>query len=189
VAFAAGEEREIGRALKMAADFRLDPIIAGGLEADKAAAEIKAAGARVIYSLDYPAKPKSLAPDADEPIRVLRQRANAPKVPAALDKAGITFAFASVGLKEPKDFVKNAAKAVVAGLPADAAIRALTINAAHIAGAADRLGSLEKGKIANMIVTDGDVFADATKIRHVFVDGRPVRIDDTAATPAQRPAR
>ena len=47
------------------------------------------------------------------------------------------------------------------GLSADAALRALTINAARIAGAADRLGSIEKGKIANLIVTDGDLFEDA----------------------------
>ena len=93
-------------------------------------------------------------------------------MPAALDKAGVAFAFQSAGLKDPKDFLKNAAKAVKEGLAPDAAIRALTVNAARIAGAADRLGSLEKGKIANVIVADGDVFADTTKITHVFVDGR-----------------
>ena len=65
------------------------------------------------------------------------------------------------GLREPRDFVRNAARAVKDGLPPDAAVRALTINAAKIAGAADRLGSLEKGKIANVIVTDGDLFDDA----------------------------
>ncbi len=189
VAFAARANREIRRALEMAADFKLDPIITGGLEADQVSAEIKAANARVIYSLDYPTKPKTLAPDADEPVRVLRQRANAPKVPAALEKAGVTFALQSAGLKDPKDFVKNAAKAVKEGLPADAAIRALTINAARIAGAADRLGSLEQGKIANVIVTDGDLFAEATTIKHVFVDGRMVRIDDIPGARGPRSAR
>jgi len=172
VAFVAAENREIRRALKMAADFKLDPIIRGGLEADQVTAEIKAASARVVFSLDYPTRPKTLAPDADEPLRVLRQRANAPKVPAALDKAGVAFAFQSAGLKDPKDFLKNAGKAVKEGLAPDAAIRAMTINAARIAGAADRLGSLEKGKIANVVVTSGDLFAEATTITHVFVDGR-----------------
>lgn len=190
VAFAARESREIRRALAMAADFKLDPIITGGLEADQVSAELKTANARVVYSLDYPARPKTLAPEADEPVRVLRQRANAPRVPAALQKAGLTFAFQSAGLKDPKDFVKNAAKAVKEGLTADAAIRALTIDAARIAGAVDRLGSLEQGKIANVIVTDGDLFAEATKITHVFVDGRMVRIDAASgAARGQRPAR
>lgn len=190
VAFVAGENREIRRALRMAAEFKLDPIITGGLEADQVGAEIKAAKARVIFSLDYPTRPKTLAPDADEPLRVLRQRANTPKVPAALQKVGLTFAFQSAGLKEPKDFVKNAARAVKEGLPADAAIRALTIDAARIAGAGDRLGSLEKGKIANIVVADGDLFADATKITHVFVDGRMIRLDDASgAAQGLRPGR
>jgi imidazolonepropionase-like amidohydrolase len=187
VAFGAGENREIRRVLKMAAEFKLDPIVTGGLEADQVLAEIEAAGARVIYSLNYPVRPKTLAPDADEALRVLRQRAAAPKVPAALEKAGVAFAFQSAGLKDPKDFVKNAAKAVKEGLAADAAIRAMTINAARIAGAADRLGSLEKGKIANLVVTDGDLFAESTKVKHVFVDGRMVRIEE--ATGGQRGSR
>jgi len=175
VAFAAQEDREIRRALKMAAEFKLDLIIVGGLEADQVAAEIKAASARVIYSLNVPTRPKTLAPDADEPIRVLRQRAAALKTPAALERAGIAFAFQSGGLKDPKDFLKNAAKAVKEGLPSEAAIQALTIGAARIAGAADRIGSLEPGKIANVIVTSGDLFADSTTITHVLVDGRLVR--------------
>jgi imidazolonepropionase-like amidohydrolase len=174
VALTAQELRDIHRVLAMAAEFKLDPIIVGGLEADQAVAEIKTASARVIFSLNVPTRPKTLAPDADEPIRVLRQRANALKVPAALEKAGVTFAFQSGGLKEPKDFLKHAARAVQEGLPADAAVRALTINAARIGGAADRTGSLEPGKIANVIVTSGDLFADGTKITHVFVDGRLV---------------
>ena len=73
-------------------------------------------------------------------------------------------------------------RAVREGLPEDAAIRALTIEAAKIAGAADRVGSLEKGKIANVIVTSGDLFNEATRIRYVFVDGRMVNIDTAEAT-------
>jgi imidazolonepropionase-like amidohydrolase len=57
-------------------------------------------------------------------------------------------------------------------------VRALTINAARIAGAGDRLGSIERGKIANVIVTDGDLFEEKTKIRHVFVDGRSVTVEE-----------
>lgn len=177
VVYRAETVREIDRALKMAADFKLNTILAGAREADQLAPDLKSRGVRVIYSLRFPERLKSLAPDADEPLRVLRERANAPKAPAALDKAGIAFAFESGGLEDPKDFVKNAAKAVKAGLPADAAIRALTINAATIAGAANRVGSLEKGKIANVIVTDGDLFGEKTNVKHVFVDGRPVTLD------------
>jgi imidazolonepropionase-like amidohydrolase len=132
----------------------------------------------IIYSLNFPTRPRTLAPDDDEPIRELRARAHAPKVPAALEKAGLTFAFSSSGLRESRDFIRNAGKAVKEGLSADAAVRALTIDAACIASAGDRLGSLEKGKIANVIVTDGDLFEEKTRVRHVFVDGREINVPD-----------
>ena len=74
-------------------------------------------------------------------------------------------------------------------LPADAAIRALTADAAKIAGAGDRLGTLEKGRIANLLVTEGDIFDNAMRIRHVFVDGRTVSIDDAPAQGGGRGGR
>jgi len=180
VAFEANLDREIRRALAMAREFGLDPIVDGALQAGDVAAELKQAGARVVFSVNYPTRSRALAPDADEPIRELRRRASAPKVPAALRAAGVPFAFGSAGLPDPKDFVKNAATAVKAGLSADAAVRALTIDAAAIAGVADRLGSIEKGKFANIIVTEGDLFSEKMIIKHVFVDGRPVKIDAEA---------
>ncbi len=63
------------------------------------------------------------------------------------------------------------------GLSKDAALKALTLNAATVAGAADRLGSLDRGKIANVVVTDGDLFEEKTAIKHVFVNGRPVKLN------------
>ncbi len=178
VAFEADLSREILRSLNMAKQFNLDPVITGAREADQVADALKASNARVIYNLNYPTRPRTLAPDADEPIRSLRERAQASKTPAALEKAGVLFAFSSDGLREPRDFVRNAARAVKDGLPADAAIRALTINAAKIAGADARLGSLERGKIANIVVTDGDLFEERTRVRHVFVDGRLVEVEE-----------
>ena len=176
VAFRATTSREILRSLDMARAFKLDPIITAARQVEDITADLKAANARVIYSLNFPTRRPSLAPDADESLSVLRDRANAPKGPAALDKAGVLFAFESSGLSEPKDFLKNAQKTVANGLSKDAAIKALTINAATIAGAADRLGSLDKGKIANVIVTEGDLFEEKSTIKHVFVNGRPVKL-------------
>ena len=178
VAFEADLSREILRSLKMAREFNLDPMITGAREADQVVEALKASNARVIYNLNYPTRPRTLAPDADEPLRTLRERAQAPKTPAALEKAGVLFAFSSDGLREPRDFLRNASRAVKEGLGADAAIRALTINAAKIAGADSRLGSLDRGKIANLVVTDGDLFEDRTRVRHVFVDGRPVNAEE-----------
>jgi imidazolonepropionase-like amidohydrolase len=182
VAFEADLSREILRALNMAKEFKLDPVITGAREADQVIADLKSQNARVIYNLDYPSRSRALGPDADEPVRELRARAQAPKTPAALEKGGIVFAFSSEGVQQPRDFVRNAARAVKEGLPADAAVRALTINAAKIAGAGDRLGSLEKGKIANVIVTDGDLFEDRTRVVHIFIDGRKVDPEPAAPT-------
>ena len=184
VAFEANEAREIERVLKMAKELKLDPIVTGARNAGEVAGDLK--NVRVIYSLNYPTRPRTLAPDADESLETLRTRANAPKVPGELAKAGVTFAFESAGLGDPKDFVKNAAKAVKAGLAPDAAIRAMTIDAAKIAGAGDRLGSIEKGKSANLIVTDGDLFDEKTTVKKVFVDGRAVAIEAAAAAPGGR---
>jgi imidazolonepropionase-like amidohydrolase len=177
VAFRAATSREVLRALDMAKAFKLDPIITSARQVDDVIADLKASNARVIYSLNYPTRRPSLAPDADESLSVLRDRANAPKGPAVLDKAGIAFAFESGGLSDPKDFLKNAQKAVASGgLSPDAAIKALTLNAATLAGAADKLGSLDRGKIANVIVTDGDLLSEKTTLKHVFVNGRPVTL-------------
>ena len=189
VAFEANAAREIMRALDMAREFKLDPIVTGAGEANEVADELKARNARVVYNLNFPTRSRALPPDADEAITALRARANAPKVPAALHKAGVTFAFSGAGLRDPRDFVRNVARAVREGLPADAAIRALTADAAKIAGAGDRVGTLEKGRIANLLVTQGDLFDSAVKVTHVFVDGRAIAIDDAAPAPTGRGGR
>ncbi|HJZ76938.1 MAG TPA: amidohydrolase family protein [Vicinamibacterales bacterium] len=186
VAFEANESRQILRALKLAKELRLDPIVTGARHADEVVADLKAQNVRVIYSVNYPVRPRALAPEADEPLSALRERADAPTVPAALSSAGVRFGFASAGASDPKDFLKNVAKAVKDGLSEDAAIRAMTISAATIAGVGDRLGSIERGKIANLIVTDGNVLEEKTKIVRVFVEGRPVSLDAAPPAPAGR---
>ena len=87
MAFEADLSREILRALNMAKAFNLDPLITGAREADQVVADLKSQNAPVIYNLDFPTRPRTLAPDADEPVRELRARAQASKTPAALEKA------------------------------------------------------------------------------------------------------
>jgi imidazolonepropionase-like amidohydrolase len=190
VSFEAGELREILRALAMAKEFNLVPIVTGGVEADQAVADLKSANAKVILTVasgnPAPGGRGGGQGRGDTPIRVTRMQQNASKVPAALEKAGIPYAFASEGTQAPADFLRGVARAVKeGGLTPDQALRALTVNAAKIAGADARVGTLAKGKIANVIVVDGDLFGDAPRIRRVFVDGRPVNIDvPTATAPA-----
>jgi imidazolonepropionase-like amidohydrolase len=198
VSFEAGELREILRALAMAKEFNLEPIITGGVEADEAAADLKAANAKVILTLAAATNtqggrggPGQGGPGqggrggSDVPIRVTRMQQNAPKVPAALEKAGILYAFASEGAQSPTDFLRAISRAVRdGGLTPDQALRAMTVSAAKIAGVPDRVGSLAKGRIANVILVEGDLFGDQPRIRRVFVDGRPVNIDVPATQPA-----
>ena len=81
------------------------------------------------------------------------------------------FGFYSDGLEKPADIVKAVRRAIDAGLSADDAIRAFTLSTAEIFGVADRLGSIEKGKIANLVVTKGNLFETNTKIQYVVIDG------------------
>jgi hypothetical protein len=126
----------------------------------------------VLVNLKWPEAEKDSDPDEQPSLQTLRFRDRAPSSPSALAKAGVKFAFYSGGISAPKDIVKAAKKSIDAGLSPDAALRALTLSAAEIFGVADRMGSIEKGKIANLAVTDGDLFDEKTKIKMVFVDGR-----------------
>ncbi|HEY2548701.1 MAG TPA: amidohydrolase family protein, partial [Candidatus Acidoferrum sp.] len=150
----------------------VDAVIYGGQMAYEVAPEIAAKKVPVLVNLKWPEAEKDADPDDKPPLRTLRFRDKAPSSPAALAKAGASFAFYSGGLTAPKDILKAAKKSIDAGLPSDAALRALTLTPAEIYGVADRLGSIETGKIANMIVTDGDIFEEKTKIKMVFVDGK-----------------
>ena len=187
VAFTADQAREIGRVLSLAKELKVKPLVVGGREAGEMTAELKAANAPVIYSLNYPTRPRTLSPEAIESLDTLRAREEAPRTPGLLAKAGVLFAFSSDGLRQPGDFLKNAAKAVKEGLPEAAALRALTLDAARIADADRRVGSLDAGKIANIVITEGDLFDEKTSIKHVFIDGFKVNVE--AAPAAQRTQR
>jgi imidazolonepropionase-like amidohydrolase len=147
-------------------------VIYGAQMAYETAGEIAAKKMPVLVDLKWPEPEKDTDPDAKPSLRTLRFRDKAPSSPAALAKAGVKFAFYSGGVTAPKDILKAAKKSVDAGLAPDAALRAMTLSAAEIYGVDDRLGSIEKGKIANLVVTDGELFDEKTKIKMVFVDGR-----------------
>ncbi|MEP7039452.1 MAG: amidohydrolase family protein, partial [Acidobacteriota bacterium] len=173
VVFNANNEREIIRALDFAREFNLKAIIAGGQESWKVADRLKAQNVPVLLSLDFPKRTTAASPEADpEPIELLRLRAETPKTAARLSQAGVKFAFQSGGMKNISDFLTNANEAVKNGLNKNDAVRAMTLSSAEIFGVENRLGSIEKGKIANLVVSKGDVFDKSKVITQVFVDGR-----------------
>lgn len=156
--------------------WQMDGIIFGGQMAYEVADEIAAKKVPVLVNLKWPEAEKDGDPDDKPSLRTLRFRDKAPSSPAALAKAGVKFGFYSGGITAPKDILKAAKKSIDAGLAPDTALRALTLAPAEIYGVADRMGSIEKGKIANLVVTDGDLFEEKTKIKLVFVDGRRYEI-------------
>ncbi len=171
VVMQANSVREIKRAVALAEEFKLKYMLAGGTHSYEMADYLKSKNATVLLSLGFPQRPQLDDPE-DEALAALRERADAPKSAAALHKAGVKFAFNSGTLSRPTDFIANAVRAIEAGLPADAALKAMTINAAEIFGVNEQLGSIEKGKIANLVLASGDIFKKDTKIKHVFVDGK-----------------
>jgi imidazolonepropionase-like amidohydrolase len=127
----------------------------------------------VLVSLKWPTPPTG--PDTrleDESLRQLQTYDQAPAAPAMLAKAGVKFALYSDGVDTPRDLLRAVKKAMEAGLTREQAIRAMTLTPAEIYGIADRVGSIEKGKIANLVVTRGDIFESSTKVEMIIVDGR-----------------
>jgi imidazolonepropionase-like amidohydrolase len=163
---------QLRRALELIERWKVSGAIYGGQMGYEVAPEIAAKKLPVLVDLKWPEAEKDADPEAKPSLRTLQFRDRAPSTPAAFTKAGVKFAFYSGGISAPKDILKAAKKSIEAGLAPDAALRAFTLSAAEIFGVADRLGSIESGKIANLVVTDGDLFEEKTKIKMVFVDGR-----------------
>jgi len=167
---------QLRRALELVDRWNVKGAIYGGQMAYEVAPEIAAKKLPVLVNLKWPEAEKDADPEDKPSLRTLRFRDRAPSSPSALAKAGVKFAFYSGGITAPKDALKAAKKSIEAGLSPDAALRALTLSAAEIFGVADRLGSIENGKIANLVVADGDLFEEKTKIKMVFVDGRKFEV-------------
>jgi imidazolonepropionase-like amidohydrolase len=191
VFYEANVENEIRRAQKVAKEFGLKFTIVGATEGWRALDALK--GSPVVVSVNFPTPTQatgwsyyqaerhttsdSVAADKSAKAAI---EANA----AALHKAGIGFALASGG-QSGASFVAGVKKAIAAGLPADVALQASTIRAAELAGLDKALGSIEVGKLANLVVTEnGGIFGDSARVRAVFVDGHRY---DVAAAPAAPP--
>jgi imidazolonepropionase-like amidohydrolase len=162
---------EIDRMLNLAEELKVKLVLYGGDEAWRAADHLKKSDVPILISLKWPAQDKDIDPTKDEPVRVLTLRDKAPSTPGVLARTGVRFAFYSDGIGNPKELFKAVKKAIDAGLSSDDAIRAMTLSPAEIYGMADRIGSIDKGKIANLVITDGDLFNEKSKVKYVFVDG------------------
>jgi imidazolonepropionase-like amidohydrolase len=166
VVFHADWADQIADALDFAHEQGLRALIAGGQEAWKLADRLALADVPVLLGpvLALPSGP-------DEPY-------DAPFANAALlHRAGVRFAFRSNESASARDLPYHAGMAVAFGLPEDAALRALTADAADILGLADEIGTLAPGKRADVIVTDGSPLQVRTQLLHLFIGGRDVGLE------------
>jgi imidazolonepropionase-like amidohydrolase len=159
-------------------------LLYGGQQAYEASELLGRHQASILMNLRWPEKGRDDDPEQEDSYRVLEFRSKAPSSPAALEKAGVRFAFFSGGMDDPQEVFKTVRRAIGYGSTRATALRAMTLATAELFGAEAWLGSLEAGKIANLTVTDGELFDEQTRVRYVFVDG--VKYEPLAvATPAK----
>ena len=163
----ATRENDVRRALALADEFKVRVAVADAPQAARVAELIKTRKLPLLVSVNFdpPARPRSGRRTTRRSATTIEE---AERNPAELHKAGVSFALVSAFAP---DFLAGVRKAIERGLPADAALRAITLAPAEVLGVADRLGSLEAGKIANVVVWSGEPLAKDTKAKMVFVDG------------------
>lgn len=159
VVMRADGEDEIRGAVRFAGEHRLKLIIAGGLEAWRCADLLKEKDVPVLLSVDR------------LPRREGDRYDDAYTNPSVLHRAGVRFAIVSDDAADIRNLPYEAAMARAYGLPAEVALRAITLSPAEIFGVADRMGALAVGKDADVFVATGDIMDTRTQVTYVFVDG------------------
>jgi imidazolonepropionase-like amidohydrolase len=164
VIFRAEREREIRAVVRFAEEMRLRPVVIGGSEAWKAAQFLKEHDVPVILDsvLNMPLR-------EDDAYDSLYE--NASKLAAAGARFCISTGDSGAHVR---DLPFHAGMAAAYGLPKTEALKAVTLYPAQILGVSDRLGSIEQGKVANLVVTDGDMLEARTSVRYLFINGRQI---------------
>jgi len=177
--FSTSDPRDTLLADELGREFDLDVAVSSASHEWEIAGRLAKAGRPLIVSVAFPDKPE--VKENDEALEAsrdeMRRYVEAASGPARLDAAGVRFALSLRGLKNPADFPKQMRKLIEAGLREDVALGALTTVPAGILGIERMAGTLEPGKIANLVVADGPPFGEETKLRQVFVDGVQYEIE------------
>ncbi len=182
--FETDDELSLLRAEKISKEFGI-PFIEVGSGSEYAwIKQVAASGATVILPVNYPKAPSVATADdeLDVSLGTLRQWEMAPSNPRILADNKVTFAFTSYRLKDKSDFLGNVRLAIKRGLSRETALAALTTVPAQICGISDKAGTLDKGKLANFIVCDGDLLSKDAKIFSVWVAGKEKQFAEIAGT-------
>ncbi len=167
VLITAVRERAVHDSVEFAAQEHIRIILADVREPGKMLTELKAKGIPVVLG-----KTLELPLNDDDPY-------DAPSsLPAQFYKAGVKFAFASFSASFSRNLPYQAANAVAFGLPYSEALKAVTLNAAEIWGVGEKMGSIDEGKWADLMITDGDPLEAKTQIKQLFIKGKPVDLEN-----------
>lgn len=188
VIFRAERMLDVSRVLTLKKDLGFQAVVADVKDGWPIINTIKSSGAKTFLSLDLPEevkkddkKKEAVNARADQEKEALEKR----KIEAiqayaaqasAFQKAGVTFGFSTMSAKA-KDIPANLRRMIAAGLTEDAALAALTTNPAQLLGVSDRMGTVDNGKMANLVITDKSYFNEKAKVRYVFVDGRMYKME------------
>ncbi len=188
IIFLCRNQNDIKRAIRLGREFELNYQICDlGGESFRVIPELKKAKKPVILTLTFKAPVTSIYAQKGREERSKAENDLYPKNPAKIAEAGIPFAFASLGVDDPEKMIEGVMKVIESGLPREDALKALTINPASFTGLSKALGTVEPGKIANLIVTEGDILTEDTKIRYVFTDGNKFDIKEKKAEEGEKP--
>ncbi|MDX1387787.1 MAG: amidohydrolase family protein [Acidobacteriota bacterium] len=179
VVFALEDPLDLELVDALADEFDLLAVISATGEEWAMASRVASAGHALILPLARPDEPEVDDDDdaLDVSLREMRAYLEAPSAPARFHEAGVELALTTSGLSSLASFGKNLRRVIERGLPEDAALAALTTVPAKILGIDSVAGTLEPGKIANVVVADGPLFAEDTKVRRIYVDGREYRVE------------
>lgn len=176
---------EMQRVLALKQDLKFPVLLGDVKEAWPLIGKVKASGAKVFLSLELPEEVKKddKKKDAADPERdALEKRkaemiAKATAQAAAFQNAAVPFGFATATVK-PSTITAHLRRMIAAGLSEDAALAALTSAPAQLLGLSDRLGSIDPGKMANLVVSDKPYFSEKAKVRYVMVDGELFKLEN-----------
>ncbi len=185
VVFETSSEEEYLRAHAIASEFGVQAWYRGSGQEYRLIDVLRDRRDPLIVPLDFPDAPDVTDPEAalNATLQDLRHWYLAPTSPAQLADAGIPFAITADGMSSINDFLPNLRIAVARGLSSDDALAALTTTPARWLGLSRSHGTIEEGKIANLLVSEGDLFTQDAEIRDVWVQGRvyditrPAQID------------
>ncbi len=171
VVFQCNNAEDIKRALKIIDEFKLSGILSQANEAWRDEAALKAAKPKLLVTLDFRPPSGSYYTSQGEDLSKKAEAEIYPSNPAVLAKAGIAFSLTTFGLTDAAAAVRNVRTAIKLGLPEETALGALTIEPARALGLDRQVGTLEPGKIANVLLVRGALFDEKAQVEKVFVDG------------------